>query len=239
MSESGENSNPGGNENKQTNNQGCLRRVWRCIAHYWLKTIRGLKRVDALITAIGTVLLAVITAALAFIAWWQYSDPTLRQTLVASNRAWLTPESAQQIAKRGQPLRFAIAYGNTGKEAATGFVAQQQIGTVDLLAPQASLYTVFKKDTLEDVCGRTNASRDGLVIYPSARMHTYTVEQNAIPEITNRTKMGFIHGCFAYFTFGQERKSEYCFLFIPNGSNDFRAIDCPYGNKAHEPSSPG
>ena len=59
-----------------------------------LWAINRLKRFDALIGAVATILLAIITGVLAYIAVLQYrttTNTTLHDTLVAANRAWIAP----------------------------------------------------------------------------------------------------------------------------------------------------
>jgi hypothetical protein len=168
------------------------------------------------------------------------TDITLRDTLVSTNRAWLTPVTAQiqDVLVTDQPFHFTVKYGNPGKEPASGFAAQEDVGTINALpTPQTSLYSVFHKSNLKDVCKRTKASEDGSIVYPSSSTNNYTYDVTTddfkiTPEILNRRQLIFVHGCFAYLSFSEERKSEYCFVFLPRDS-EFRAVACPYGNHAN------
>jgi hypothetical protein len=193
---------------------------------------KSLNGVHGLIAAVATTLLA-------YIAW--NTDTTLHDTLVAANRAWITPVVAQvdSTPSVGKPFGYTVKYGNVGKEPAIGFAAQEELDVVDAPAPHASWYTVFKKSILKDVCKRTTASNEGGIVYPSGlRDYTYafsTSDFNITPEIENGSKIIFAHGCFAYKTFGRERKSEYCFLFLikdPDG-RPLASAHCPYGNSAN------
>jgi hypothetical protein len=174
----------------------------------------------------------------------------LYTTEIATSRAWLAPVQAEidrRLSPNGQ-LNFSIQYGNTGKEPALGFVAQEDIGFIAAPNPTQNLYAVFPQTTLKNVCARTHAVDGAGTIYPSG-LHDYTyfvyaaatpAELPDISKIVKGAKAIFIHGCFAYKTFGIERKSEYCFLRLPKIDPEtkemtFKFVRCPYGNDIHEP----
>lgn len=79
--------------------------------------IVSLKKINSLITALATALLAAITLALAFIAYWQYSDTTLHEFLVANNRAWIAPDGATATGDVGgtDDISVQVFYTNVGK----------------------------------------------------------------------------------------------------------------------------
>lgn len=170
---------------------------------------------------------------------------TQRETMVSASRAWLTPVSAGIVGDLtvGEPLNYEISYGNVGKEPALGFVAQEDDpGTVDEPAPHTSWYTVFDKSKITDVCRRTAASDEAETIYPSGLetfvYHVSTAKLPITQQIIDGSKVIFVHGCFAYKTFGHEHKSEYCFLLhqyrdLKTREIVYKGISCPYGNKAN------
>lgn len=183
---------------------------------------------------------ALATLILAYIAW--NTDKTLHDTLVAANRAWLAPIEARMLGQPtlGVPLTYDIIYGNVGKEPALGFVAQEDVGIIDVPPPLTTLYSVFPKTLLRDICSRTKEADDSPARYPSAlRDYIYRVSTEQIritQEILDGSKAIYVNGCFAYKTFGRERKSEYCFIFLPasaSGERTFRSVSCPYGNRAY------
>jgi hypothetical protein len=211
------------------------------------RIIAGLNKIHGLITAISTILLVGATISLAVIT--NNTNKTQNKTLVTSTRAWLAPAQAEMESKSipTGKLDFSIQYGNVGKEPALGFVAQEDIDFVVAPNSTQSLYAIFPKSTLKDVCARTHAVDGAGTIYPSGlRDYTYFVYATAassqlpiISDVVNGTKSVFIHGCFAYKTFGVESKSEYCFLRLPKVDPDtkaitFRFVRCPYGNDTHE-----
>jgi hypothetical protein len=208
-----------------------------------------------------TLLLLGINAALVFatalIFWCQLrvseqTDATLRQTMVATTRAWLTPSHAEidsDQLRTGQ-VRFSIKYGNVGREPATGFVAQEEFDFVPAPRADQTLYATFPQSTIKNICARTLIAEGAGVIYPSGISdYTYTVvaiadanQLTKIPKVLDGSLAIFIHGCFAYKTFNVERKSEYCFLRLPTLDADtkqlnFRFVRCPYGNDIHEPQA--
>lgn len=167
------------------------------------------------------------------------------EALVANNRAWLSPTSAQITSPIdiSGPLRISVIYGNTGREPALGFAAQEEAGAVDAPAPNTSWYTVFHKNTITDVCGHTTVGDGGQTIYPTGPgQQVYNVSMNGplTPEIISGSKILFFHGCFAYrspITKDVVHKSEYCFLFEPlsdptSGKRTFKSFACMYGNNA-------
>lgn len=179
-----------------------------------------------------TLLLLLINAILVFTTAYIFyrqlkvsetTDRTLYQTMVATTRAWITPFHAEldnDLISSGT-FKFSIRYGNVGKEPALDFVAQQEIGSV--VSPHnQSLYEVFPPETITDICALTHAAEGAGVIYPSGLQdYTYTVTETSdefrqiSSAVASATRAAFIHGCFAYTTFGVERKSEYCFLRLP------------------------
>jgi hypothetical protein len=92
---------------------------------------------------------------------------------------------------------------------------------------------------LNDVCARTDAAPigSGLINYPSGlRDYNYAVLTDFIvpQEVISGSKRIYAHGCFAYRTFGEVHKSEYCFLFVPvRNTGKYVGAHCPYGNAAN------
>ena len=219
-----------------------LKSFWRRAKRRLIAAIDWLNGHHALVTAVATVLLAIATVLLAIatlllalISW--NTDTTLHNTLVAANRAWITPASAylHSAPTVGNSLGYHVRYGNLGKEPAIGFAAQEDLDTIDAPVPQASLYTVLPKNRLKDVCARTHAATEGSVVYPSGlRDYTYSVFTDRLitPDIQGGSKVVVAHGCFAYQTFQREHKSEYCFIFLNTVHGDLEGVDCPFGNTA-------
>jgi hypothetical protein len=108
---------------------------WRRAKSCLVAAIEWLNGINGLLTAVATLLVALI-------AW--NTDTTLRNTLIAANRAWVMPASAflDSAPVFGKSWGYHVRYGNVGKEPAIGFAAQEDLDTIDAPAPQASLYTV-------------------------------------------------------------------------------------------------
>jgi hypothetical protein len=219
-----------------------VRAFWQRAKAYLTAAIKALNAntltaVATFVLAVATIVLAVATCSLVRIS--ENTDVTLRETLVAANRAWVTPTSAFiEAPVAGKTLAFHVRYGNSGKEPATGFVAQEDSDVVDAPAPQAlpqvSLYMILPKNKLQNVCARTHAATDGGVVYPAREDYTFTAitERPITPEIQSGSKLIVVHGCFAYQTFHHERKSEYCFIFLNAAHGDTQGTHCPFGNTA-------
>jgi hypothetical protein len=195
-----------------------------------------LTAIATMVLAVATIVLAVATCSLVRIS--ENTDVTLHDTLVAANRAWVTPAAAflVDVPAAGKGVRYRVQYGNSGKEPATGFVAQEDAGIIDAPTPQDTLYTILPKNKFQDVCARTHAAREGGVVYPAREDYTYTASADRLtftPEIQNGSKLIFAHGCFAYETFQRERKSEYCFIFLNAARGDTQGVHCQFGNTAN------
>jgi hypothetical protein len=186
----------------------------------------------------ATQVLAVSTMVLALVTYCGLRDN--EKATVIANRAWLTPSLAEITSPIDTTtnLSFAIVYGNTGKEPALGFTAQEEAGAVP--KPKGSWFTVFHKDTITDVCARTTPDTE-ITIYPTGpNQHIYEVSMNGplTEDVASGEKILWVHGCFAYRSpvSGEIiHRSEYCFLFPPvmnNGKRVFKSISCMYGNKA-------
>jgi hypothetical protein len=160
----------------------------------------------------------------------------------ADQRAWLAPARAELRAFVLQaPLDYVVKFGNTGRDPAFAFVAQQEKGVIDNPRGE-SWYAVFPQTTLKDICSKTTASNTGQTFFPSGRGEfDYNVTENGFKlsrEIISGDKLVFVHGCFAYRTFEKERKSEWCFIFEPgfdpatHNVIAVRSLMCPYGHSA-------
>ncbi len=145
----------------------------------------------------------------------------------SDDRAWLAPGLMEFVGGK-----VIVRFGNVGRSPAIGFVAQEESGIIK--SPKAeSLYSVFPKTLLTDVCARTKATTDGGgVIYQSvARDHQYQVPISIKPLGADGLFAVYVHGCFAYLSGGVEHKAEYCFLLWRDGKRVARS-QCPYGNNA-------
>jgi hypothetical protein len=211
---------------------------------YWKRATAAIETLNSnvvtavatMVLAVATIVLAVATCSLVHIS--ENTDVTLHNTLVAANRAWVTPAAAFLVDAPmvGQAVRYRVQYGNSGKEPATGFVAQEDAGIIDAPTPQDTLYMILPKHKLQDVCARTHAATDGGVVYPAREDYAYTASADKLtftPDVQNGSKLIFVHGCFAYETFQRERKSEYCFIFLNATRGDTRGVYCQFGNTAN------
>jgi hypothetical protein len=198
-----------------------LWRACRCFIYYWRRTIRGLKKIDALITAIATVLLAIITGALAFIAYWQYSDTTLRETLVASNRAWIAPAglSASGEIDGDKDIGVLVFYSNLGKGPALKLNANLIAGST----PNTD------KSDFESLAIGPNKTCDGLlpksegaVIFPNSVkdnwINTSIARKLILATVKSNESALYIQGCWAYETMHEIHHTWFCYIVYRNGT---------------------
>jgi hypothetical protein len=117
MSDSGQRDDPSNPKDNEPSTQESFLRGYTAFCLCWV--VGSLKKIDSLITALATVLLAAITAVLTLIAYWQYSDTTLHDTLVANNRAWIAPigiwHDRQKPFIVGEPINYFLEFKNVGK----------------------------------------------------------------------------------------------------------------------------
>jgi len=198
-----------------------LRRSWRRAAYRAAVLVTNLKKVDALITAVATVLLAVITAILAQIAYWQYTDTTLRETLVASNRAWLaaTGDAVEGQINDDKDLTVKVYYSNVGKGPALKVNQFLFAGT-----------TSNPTSEFEGVSAGRNATCDGLkpreertVVFPSAQHNgwintTLDRAKFVTPAVKANKAAIYVQGCFVYETMRQNHWTWFCHVIYRNGS---------------------
>jgi hypothetical protein len=205
----------------------------------FFRLVRCLEKFNGLITALATVLLAIITALLSLIAYWQYTDPTLRETLVAANRAWVSPLSItfDGEIKAGSPLTLWISYENKGKEPAINTVFFREIdaipvsrlATPEMLERWKSGLTASQELMRElglaidekipkagceadDPRGIAMGATHPGVLYPVP----YVVPTKFInPDFENGLSLLVVKGCFAYKTFKSVHHSWYCFFYSP------------------------
>jgi hypothetical protein len=200
-------------------------------------TVECLRATEGLITALATVLLAIVTGLLAWIAYWQYialenSDRTLNETLVAANRATLAPLAVEFDARNppevGKPVSLILMYQNTGKEPALGLHNRIETGMMEPPPPGIPPDNKFGPNVQ---CDGLEPLPNGPVIYPSGLRQWATAIGVPKDTISERLIQGpiqipelwsifipYVRGCMAYKTFGKTHRSGYCFfLYLEPG----------------------
>ena len=185
---------------------------------------------------IWTFFLSVGTFGLAIVAVLQWrelhkTDETLRDTLLASQRAWLAPFNAVVIGdfESGKESRFQVSYRNVGREPASNIKRALSIAW-----PKKG-----QNPQWHDSClFATNDTEAVLTAYPSEQIG-YTVEVNLknIPafEILSGEQTLHLSGCLAYDTFGARHYSKFCFYWVHEEGKplkEWKWLYCPTGNEA-------
>jgi hypothetical protein len=200
-----------------------------------------------------TAIFAFLAAGAALVSAWFFSGQLnemheasvdAKQSLIASNRAWISPMTARIVGSTQNPQLpiFDVYYRNTGKDPALRFTAQEDADSIPLPTRQQIWRNVFETNPLENVCARITKPDTRIAIYPGIdRIYNPAVElTKLIQEISSDHRAIRLHGCFGYnspITGEAIHKSEYCFLFIHIEGNDpltFQTISCVYGNDAIE-----
>jgi hypothetical protein len=214
-----------------------LRRCWRGLGYYACIVVTSLKKVDALITAIATVLLALITAILALIAYWQYTDTTLREALVASNRAWIASSGISVTGQIDDDKDFTVNvyYTNVGKGPALKMNQYFSVGTAPI-----------PTNDVEPISAGLNATCDGLrpkaertVVFPSTQHGGWinTTIGRAVfltPAVKANKAAIYLQGCLSYETMQQVHKTWFCYAIYRNGTFATQNVTvlCADGNGA-------
>jgi hypothetical protein len=188
------------------------------------RIVYRLKRFDALIAAVATILLAIITGALAYIAVLQYrttnnTDTTLHDTLVAANRAWLAPVGVATFGEitGDKDIQLNIYFENVGKGPALHMRSAFWGGTT----PNTNVADY------ESISLGENKTCDGLVsenetvIFPSPGRLTWVMSNIArktiLPSIQAGAGVLYLQGCFAYQTMNEIHHTWFCMVVYRNG----------------------
>jgi hypothetical protein len=201
------------------------------------RIIRWLKRIDSLLLAIATV-------ALAWIAFWQWSaldktDTTLRDTLVAANRAWIEASDMNTLGdiRDQHDLKIEQYYSNVGKSPATSLSSAFYAGTVAL--PDGW------DDTLPIAVGPNHAcdgllpDHEGLAVFPDASTKQWSnsviYRKLILPTVLVNKGALFLQGCYVYETMNTIHKTWFCHIAYVNGhfSTEGRTVKCKDGQGAN------
>ena len=197
-----------------------LKRGWTGLGYYTGFVVTNFKRVDALITAIATVLLAAIAAILAQIAYWQYTDTTLRETLVASNRAWIAPSGVSVNGQISGDKDFAVKvyYTNVGKGPALKVNQNLFAGTALNPTSDAEAMSAGRNAT----CDALQPKAERTVVFPSAEHGGWintTIERKFVTAAVKDNKAAiYLQGCMVYETMQQVHKTWFCYVVYRNGT---------------------
>jgi hypothetical protein len=216
----------------------------RCF--WWV--IFGLKKFDGLITAIATVLLAIITGLLGWVAYWQYqelrnTDKTLQDTMIATSRAWIAPVEIvlTEPISFGKKISFKRLYRNTGHQPAEEVVSNfDQSDRRPAPIERWDLATDPKDWIGQPTCvglKERQALHPGWpFVYPSDQPIYSENFADVIPtqDIIDGKVVQLVKGCFLYSTMTLKlRHSAFCFYLKASEKSqvDWKFIRCAFGNE--------
>jgi hypothetical protein len=182
-----------------------------------------------------TFALFVATIVSAVILW--ITDHTLKETLEATNRAWITPNvlHLEKPIKAGEVASSIQYYGNIGHEPAINVGSHSEgkslAADVCITGPVDGLAFRFRDAIhaleMPDSCALAEKERFAGVMYPGpSDGYNKTIEVEG-KWITPQIEMGLgflvVKGCIVYETMGKTRRSKYCFLYNQK-ANDSRSV---------------
>jgi hypothetical protein len=157
-----------------------------------------------------TFLLFVATIISALVLW--KTDHTLRETLEATNRAWVAVVSADldNAPAAGLPILGHINFKNTGQSPALklNYVMFLQLRPADQNPPSAK----------EDVCG--SVPNGSIALFPGdthAASFPYGKEGEPSAALMSGKENLYWRGCFRYLTFERMRHTQFCFYLRQSG----------------------
>lgn len=181
---------------------------------WWFQEREPLNRFTGWLMAYTCVL--VIVSALQFCTI-QNTDTTTHDALVAANRAWVAPVSADFIVPPvvGERMQVRMTYRNVGHSPALKFHSGMQMFTV--AADKNGGFV----NPHRDFCKEVSFPGIGAVFPVSPPDYTLQFPELAVFEadVESRKSIAIWDVCFKYETFGKERKTSACFYLRPSATN--------------------
>lgn len=198
--------------------------------------IKWLKSIDSL-------MLAVATVALDWIAFWQWAaldhtDKTLKDTLVAANRAWIKVSGMNTLGdiRDQNDFKADIYYDNVGKGPATSANASFNGGTAPF--PDGFDFSMPVSVGPNHTCDGLLPDRNGLAIFPDIGekqfLNTTIPRKIILPSVILNKGALYVQGCFAYETMNEMHKTWFCFIAFMNGQSSTlsKTVQCKDGQGA-------
>jgi hypothetical protein len=194
--------------------------------------------------AIFTLLLVVVTAISVAVLW--KTDATLHETLVAANRAWISPQTVRltsDIEIWTPATSIQVIYENVGRFPALNLNHAEEGGARAI--PEGFAEWEQLDFGENHTCKSLTPLRGGPTVYPSQHFGgelTYELKPdqsrnpaNVIQEILKGRRLIWVQGCFAYLSFEKPRESAFCFYLQPDVVRHIREWPfkkCSTGNHA-------
>ncbi len=178
--------------------------------------------------------LVIATSVGVFVAALQWNelhatDKTLNDTLMANTRAWVAPQGAMFDGEItvGSNLRLKVLLQNVGKEPALNLVHFRApapiIFPIEYDAKQMPYIDFHNVPWPKNITCNfpIEKIRDGRTVYPGVEYSELYYIFNSGPKFlpqrfADKLDGLIIYGCFYYESFGQVRKSPYCYYTLPS-----------------------
>jgi hypothetical protein len=169
----------------------------------------------------------------------QSAANTARQTLIASQRAWLSigPQVVGAI-KAGSPVNIELVVQNVGKDPAIG-VSQRGTAMPFEMPEQISYAPEIWSADFEQIirleCDLAVPIKGRATIFPGAKI-TVPVKwtnQEVVQGLIDRRKILVLYGCIGYITMGENHFTPYCFYLSADIDGNWKIGSAPVGNDAN------
>lgn len=167
-----------------------------------------------------------------------------------AGRAWIavTKFSFANFKDAADPLKTNIFYQNVGREPARAVKSRRFSGYIrntNLPYSKWNFLPTWNEDVFrpEKMCDGIESEKSTSVIYPSATFgfmidvgKADKLADSEIPilfgEVSQRTSLHYVTGCFSYETFKQTKYSTFCGFLSPNDGDiaTWAYSACPVGN---------
>lgn len=168
---------------------------------------------------------AIATAFLVGVGIWGCTET--RRSLSLSERGWIAPLYAKLDAplEEGKPIRFIVAFQNTGKQPVFDVAFQSDNSTI--IAPPADKWADLIVSP-NNTCDHVVSKRGELAIYPSTTAGGITghafdsatglTQINATKSLIDGVDYYVVQGCAGYTTFDEPHRTAFCFVLqtVPN-----------------------
>ena len=209
-----------------------------------------IRSVINVLNCLSPTLTAFATLGVIGVAYWQWyelhsTDLTLRETLVATNRAWIAPVDMKLISPvvEGERIRYRLFFQNTGRAPAQEVVFQDDESDVRK-APMSQFDKASEPNSIDWIpqptcvpLAKRRAAHNGWpFIYPTNKpIYTFDFESDraADKDIVDGKLIQLAKGCFLYNTMSKKGlQSSYCFYLQhpKSASSEWKFQRCAFGN---------
>jgi hypothetical protein len=222
-----------------------------------VRTVNWLDEKAGFVTAVATVLIAVLTGFYVHYSraqWRTMQDeiPLLKSSaqaaqsaadiaasaLIASSRAWISPTGAglDRPLKLHDIFEFFVQYSNPGKSPAMDVHPIYTITPIEAARFDDNSFNSIIEST--DICRGLEAVSGADVVYPEQpsgySFHFRVKDQNWVTQDMIDGKVAIvIRMCFAYKTMNALHHTSFCYFYRAGVTDDFRKLNvCTAGNHA-------